>query len=73
MKTRRISLEGYVSVPLPRCACGAEPMIVSPGRAAAVDNLLEFDGGEPDRGWCICCAVLLGWPNWPGERRRTRT
>ena len=53
---------------LPRCACGAEAIAISPGRAPVVDNLFEFDGGEPSLGWCAACWV----PPWPGERRSAR-
>ena len=31
---------------LPRCACGAEAIAISPGRAPVVDNLFEFDAAS---------------------------
>jgi hypothetical protein len=63
----------YVSVPLPRCACGAEPVVVSAGRDGEFTDLrgTRIYTVRPiaDTGFCLACAALLCWP-WPSERRR---
>ena len=49
--------ESYVSVPLPRCACGAEVVAVKPGSDGEVEAGIVTRRSEPDRGWCLRC-----WP-----------
>lgn len=54
MRKPRVSLEGYVSEPLPMCACGAAPIAVRPGHAgdAALD-LFAVTRWEAALGWCL--------------------
>lgn len=56
-----------------RCdACTAPAAVIAPG-----SDEIRAPGGillhreVPDLQWCLACAELAGWPNWPSERGQT--
>ena len=58
---RKTTVESYVSVPLPRCACGAEAVAVKPGSDGEVEAGIMTRRAVPDQGWCLRCWPATAW------------